>query len=254
MTTRAVRMRPARAVASIEPFQSRAEEVYRQIKQDIATFRRIPGDRFSEHELCAQLDVSRTPVRQALFRLQQEGFVEVMFRSGWRVLPFDFNTFDQLYDLRMVLETVAVHRLCLQDEATSSPLLQALKERWLVPMAERSADAAEVAAWDEAFHETLVSAAGNAELARVHHDVTERIRIIRRLDFLQQFRIDATYGEHAEILRAILARKADRADLLLRSHIQTSQSEVRKITLHQVFLAQQVGRPIQSGRVVAGKS
>jgi DNA-binding GntR family transcriptional regulator len=53
-------------------------------------------------------------------------------------------------------------------------------------------------------------------------------------------RIDATYDEHAKILRAILARKADRADLLLRAHIQASQVEVRKITLHQVFLAQQV--------------
>jgi DNA-binding GntR family transcriptional regulator len=70
--------------------------------------------------------------------------------------------------------------------------------------------------------------------------VTERIRIIRRLDFLKQMRIDATYDEHAKILRAILARKADRADLLMRSHIQTSQVEVRKITLHQVFMAQQV--------------
>ncbi|WP_253195011.1 GntR family transcriptional regulator [Hydrogenophaga sp. A37] len=219
---------------------SRADEVYEQLKRDIADFRLVPGDRFSEHELCDRLSVSRTPVRQALYRLQQEGLVEVMFRSGWRVLPFDFDKFDQLYDLRMVLETTAVQRLCQQEAATSSPLLQALKDRWLVPVNERSSDATQVAVWDEAFHETLVQAAGNPEIARVHHEVTERIRIIRRLDFLKQMRIDATYDEHAKILRAILARKGDRADLLLRSHIQASQVEVRKITLHQVFMAQQV--------------
>ena len=166
--------------------------------------------------------------------------MEVMFRSGWRVLPFDFDKFDQLYDLRMVLETTAVQRLCQQDVATSATLLQELKERWLVPMGERSNDATTVAAWDEAFHETLVQAAGNPEMARVHHEVTERIRIIRRLDFLKQVRIDATYDEHAKILRAIIARKGDRADLLLRAHIQASQVEVRKITLHQVFMAQQI--------------
>ncbi len=220
--------------------RSRANEVYEQLKRDIADFRMLPGDRFSEHELCSRLEVSRTPVRQALFRLQQEGLVEVMFRSGWRVLPFDFDKFDQLYDLRMVLETAAVQRLCLQEVAASSPQLQALKERWLVPVTERSADPTEVAAWDEDFHEALVRAAGNPEMARVHHEVTERIRIIRRLDFLKQMRIDATYDEHAKILRAILGRKADRADLLMRSHIETSQVEVRKITLHQVFMAQQV--------------
>jgi DNA-binding GntR family transcriptional regulator len=220
--------------------RSRANEVYEQLKRDIADFRMLPGDRFSEHELCSRLEVSRTPVRQALFRLQQEGLVEVMFRSGWRVLPFDFDKFDQLYDLRMVLETTAVQRLCLQEVETSEPALQALKDRWLVPVAERSTDPVQVAEWDEDFHEALVRAAGNPEMARVHHEVTERIRIIRRLDFLKQMRIDATYDEHAKILRAILARKADRADLLMRSHIQTSQVEVRKITLHQVFMAQQV--------------
>lgn len=218
---------------------SRAEEVYAQLKKDIADFRLVPGDRFSEHDLCNRLAVSRTPVRQALFRLQQEGLVEVLFRSGWRVLPFDFDRFDQLYDLRMVLETTAAQRLCQQEAGDSSPLLEGLKERWLVPLGERSSDPTEVAAWDEAFHETLLKAAGNAEMARVHHDVTERIRIIRRLDFLKQMRIDATYEEHAKILRAILARKADRVELLLRAHIQSSQVEVRKITLHQVFLARQ---------------
>ncbi|MEZ5644248.1 MAG: GntR family transcriptional regulator [Burkholderiaceae bacterium] len=219
---------------------SRADEVYAQLKKDIADFRLVPGDRFSEHDICNRLSVSRTPVRQALFRLQQEGLVEVLFRSGWRVLPFDFDKFDQLYDLRMVLETTAAQRLCQQEATRSSELLEALKERWLVPASERSSDATQVAVWDEAFHETLVKAAGNAEMARVHHEVTERIRIIRRLDFLKQMRIDATYEEHAKILRAIIARKADRAELLLRSHIQSSQVEVRKITLHQVYLAQQV--------------
>lgn len=228
-------------VVSTAQQPSRADEVYSWLKDEISEFRLVPGDRFSEHAICNRLEVSRTPVRQALIRLQQEGLVEVMFRSGWRVLPFDFDRFDQLYELRMVLETAAARRLCLQENAQSLPLLEALKARWLVPASERDSDATRVATWDEEFHETLVKATGNSEMTRVHSDVTERIRIIRRLDFLKQVRIDATYEEHARILRAILARKADRAELLLRSHIQASQVEVRKITLHQVFLARQSG-------------
>ena len=99
----------------------------------------------------------------------------------------------------------------------------------------------EVAAWDEAFHCALVAAAGNAEMARVHREVTERIRVIRRLDFTQLFRITATYDEHGQILSAIQQKRADQAALLLRAHIQASQAEVRKITLHQVHLARQQG-------------
>ena len=218
-------------------FRTRADEVYAQLKLDVAEFRMVPGDRFTENEISARLGVSRTPVRQALFRMQQEGYVEVLFKSGWRVLPFDFEQFEQLYDLRMVLETTAAHRLCVTDRNSPRTMLEALGNIWLVSNAQRSTDATQVAQWDEEFHCALVAAAGNKEMARVHRDVTERIRIIRRLDFTKQLRIDATYDEHAKILKAIRANRGDQAAMLLRAHIETSQAEVRKITLHQVHLA-----------------
>lgn len=78
---------------------------------------------------------------------------------------------------------------------------------------------------------------GNREMARIHHEVTERIRIIRRLDFTQERRVDATYREHAQILRAVLQRKVDHAQLLLKAHIEHSKAEVRKITLHMLLEA-----------------
>jgi DNA-binding GntR family transcriptional regulator len=223
------------------PHRSRADEVYEELKRNVSEFKLVPGDRFTETEISERLGVSRTPVRQALFKLQQEGFVEVLFRSGWRVLPFDFNQFEELYDLRMVLETTAAHRLCDDALKVDNSLLEALAAIWLVPPEQRSSDTVQVAQWDEAFHCALVAAAGNAEMARVHRDVTERIRVIRRLDFTKQPRIDATYDEHAKILKAIQRKRGDQAALLLRSHIQTSQAEVRKITLHQVHLARQLG-------------
>ena len=229
------------AASPVPARRSRADEVYDQLKRDVAEFKLVSGDRFTENELCDRLGVSRTPVRQALFRLQQEGYVEVLFRSGWRVLPFDFDQFEQLYDLRMVLETTAVQRLCTDGERVDRALLDRLTAIWLVPVAERSADTVQVAQWDEAFHCALVAAAGNAEMARVHRDVTDRIRIIRRLDFTKQARIDATYDEHAKILRAVQRKRGDQAALLLRAHIATSQAEVRKITLHQVHLARTGG-------------
>jgi DNA-binding GntR family transcriptional regulator len=202
----------------------------------------VPGDRFTENEVSERLQVSRTPVRQALLRLQSEGHVEVFFRSGWRVLPIDFAKFDQLYDLRLLLETTAVRRICEDYAQVDRVQLEALSAIWLVPAARRSTDANAVAQWDEDFHCSLVSAAGNAEMARVHHDVTERIRIIRRLDFTKQPRIDLTYEEHAKILRALKAKRAEQAVMLLSAHIMSSQAEVRKITLHEVHMARRQGR------------
>jgi DNA-binding GntR family transcriptional regulator len=87
-----------------------------------------------------------------------------------------------------------------------------------------------------------VRAAGNDEVARVHWDVTERIRIIRRLDFTRPDRIDATYAEHAKLLRSVIQRKADQAQLLLKSHIEQSKAEVRKITLATLHEARSAHR------------
>ena len=217
-----------------------AEQVYAELKGQMHDFLLVPGDRFSEAEIGARIGVSRTPVREALFRLRNEGLLEVESKSGWFVRPIDFGKLEQLYDLRVVLELASVARLCARSEP--APALDVLKAAWLVSAAERLADAREVGALDEQFHATLVRAAGNDEMARVHWDVTERIRIIRRLDFTRADRVEATYVEHAKILRAVIQRKADQAQFLLRSHIEQSKAEVRRITLATLQDARERGR------------
>jgi len=231
---------PLRAVTSPPVDSSRgnlAEQAYAQLKALIHDFQLLPGDRFSENEMGTRLGVSRTPVREALFRLRNEGFLDVESKAGWFVRPIDFDKLDQLYDLRVLLELACVARLCARE--TDPPELEALKAAWLVPADERLADPRAVGELDERFHATLVSAAGNAEIARVHQEVTDRIRIVRRLDFTRADRVEATYQEHAKILRAVIQRKGDAAQLLLRSHIEQSKSEVRKITLHTLHEARQ---------------
>jgi DNA-binding GntR family transcriptional regulator len=100
-----------------EPRTNLTERIYQTIKDDIFSFRLLPGDRFSENEIAERVAASRTPVREALARLQREGFVDVSFRSGWQVKPFDFKQFEQLYDVRIILELAAVKKLCEMEPA-----------------------------------------------------------------------------------------------------------------------------------------
>ncbi|MDT8850547.1 GntR family transcriptional regulator [Pantoea dispersa] len=209
-----------------------AEKVYQALKQDIFEFRLMPGDRFSENEIAERLAVSRTPVRQALFWLEREGYVEVWFRSGWQIRPFDFAYFEELYDFRTVLEREAVRRLCALPPLACAETLTALKTFWIDDA--RLEDGKAVSAHDEAFHMALVAAAGNQEMARIHAELTEKIRIIRRLDFTRDDRVDATYREHAQILRAIFQQLTEEAQRILTDHIAVSKAEVRKITLHML--------------------
>jgi len=211
-----------------------AAPVYERLKADIFEFRLMPGTRFSENEVARRARVSRTPVREALFRLEREGYLEVHPKSGWSVRALDFEALDHLYDARVVIECAAVQRLCAGNPRAA---LAGLEKVWLVAPRNRLSDGARVARLDEEFHTTLVAAAGNPELARIHHTITERIRIVRRLDFTHPERVVYTYLEHGQILRAILARRSARAVELLRSHIESSKAEVRKISLHRLHLA-----------------
>ena len=222
-----------------------AERIYAQLKDDIFEFRLLPGDRFSEGEIAERMAASRTPVRQALYRLEREGYLEVYFRSGWQVKPFDFAHFEELYEVRIVLELESVKRLCERPAGELPEALEQLRRTWIVQPEQRLQDGREVSRLDERFHCQLVEAAGNREMARLHAEVSEKIRIIRRLDFTQGPRVELTYEEHARILGAILSRRCEEAQLLLKTHIEVSKAEVRKITLHMLHSARQRALPAQ---------
>lgn len=208
-----------------------ADRIYDQIKDMIFDFQLLPGDYFSEAEIAERFAASRTPVREALYRLRREHYVEVHFRSGWQIKPFDFKVFEELYDFRILLECAAIDRLCALTEAPEA--LQALRDFWLAPESEWVTDIS-LCDQDREFHSTLVAAAGNREMHRVHRELSERIHIIRRLDFTKGYRIAATYQEHAAILEAIGHRRADHAKRLMTAHIAVSRDEVRKITIHML--------------------
>lgn len=219
-----------------------AEQVYQLIKQDIFSFRLFPGDRFSENDIAQHYGVSRTPVRDALFRLLREGYLEVGFRRGWKVCDIDFDRLDQLYDLRIVLELAAIERL----GGVPRDAMDELRAVWCVPEGARESDPAAMFVLDEAFHRGVVSAAGNDEMLRVHNEVTERIRIVRRLDFLKAHRTTATYDEHSTILNLIDRGRFAEAGIVLRAHINQSKLEVRKITLSMLATARDEKLPFVS--------
>ena len=224
------RSSPRKIAQTPRPVQL-TDRVYGQLKEEICNFHFLPGDRFSENELAERMGASRTPVREALTRLQRDGFVEVRFRSGWQVRPFNFKYFEQLYDLRIILEEADVRRIC---EMKPQPDLGALRGHWLVKPRDRDSDGTVVSLMDERFHGQIVEGTGNLEMVRVHQDLTERLRIVRRLDFTQLPRIDQTYDEHAKILNAILIKHVDQAVAMLTKHITSSKSEVKNITLHML--------------------
>jgi DNA-binding GntR family transcriptional regulator len=151
--------------------------------------------------------------------------------------PLRFDRLDALYDFRVLLECFAARVICLKEGPR--PGLAALSKIWRVKPGDRIKDARQVGMRDEAFHQELVALAGNLEIAKTHREITEKIRIVRRLDFTKEHRIDATYIEHGLILKALEARRSEEAQRLLSAHIEQSKIEVRKITLDMLYRARE---------------
>ncbi len=223
-------------------FSSLADDAYLMIKQKIFSFELLPGDLVSEGNLVRLMQVSRTPLRQALQRLQYEGFINAIPKIGWQIAPLDFNKLDELYDFRILIESHAIKILC--DKASSHDPLSELSKIWLCKPADRIQDGEKVGALDENFHHELVKIAGNLEMLKMHQEISERIRIVRRLDFTKQNRLHATYEEHSKILRAIMDRRGAEAKRLLTSHIDQSKIEVRKITLSAMHEVKQSSKAL----------
>lgn len=244
MSATPLRFEPAKTLnADSTPSTRAAERIYQELLADITDFRLLPGDRFTETDLARRFAASRTPIRDALFMLKRDGFVDVRFRSGWHVCPFDFKRFDELYELRIVLETAAVERLCQAMNDARFAVVERLERIWKIPPDKQESDPKRLTELDEGFHAALMEAAGNREMMAIHKEVTEKIRIIRRLDFFKQSRIAATYSEHTQILRALRRGLVTETLIMLRAHITASKQEVRKITLHMMHEARAASAP-----------
>jgi DNA-binding GntR family transcriptional regulator len=215
-----------------------SREVYLRLKNGIFDFSLSPGQRYSEYELAELLDVSRTPLRLALHVLGHEGYLQhVGGHSCWQVRPLDLSYYEDLYDFRVEIEALAMRMI---DKAQSLSALTDLRDFWCAPAAKRNMDGDIVGQQDEHFHIRLVGFAENKAMSRTFADLTDRIRVIRRLDFTTPARILATYAEHAAIIAVLEKRDLGTAEALVRQHIETSRIEIRKITFHNLAIARSI--------------
>ena len=199
---------------------TRAEQVHRELRAALLRGEFPYGMRLVEEQLAERYDTSRTPVREALRRLEGDGHVVRDRSGGLRPNPPRVSAMRELYAVRTVLEDLAVR--------TANPEhLDGLHEEWLELRVERDESPDFVYA-DEGFHEALAHASGNGATERYLRDINERIRVIRIHDFTTPDRIEATVEEHLEILEALYAGRSDAAAALMRVHIERSADVVER--------------------------
>jgi DNA-binding GntR family transcriptional regulator len=215
---------------------SLVEQAYRQLKEGILHNKYPPGFTATEAEIAGQLAMSRTPLREALLRLQGEGLVEVTPRRGLRVLPLYPADMREIYELLCCLEATAAEMLAkrrLPEDSIEFRELEEINER--MGAALELGDLNTWTAMDERFHRRLVEHCGNGRICRVAFNVWDQSHRARILTApLRPTRTDS-YKEHRAVLEAI-KRGDDRvAYELHRAHRYRGMREILSLLERHQF-------------------
>ncbi|HEX6979470.1 MAG TPA: GntR family transcriptional regulator [Alphaproteobacteria bacterium] len=199
------------------------EDVYGRLKEAVLSCALQPGSKIYEQELALYYKVSKSPIRDALVRLQAEGLVEVLPRKGYRVAPISVADAIELYEMRLILERACVERACRFASDADIESLERFR---------RGPTRNERTVWldyNRAFHMAIASICGSRRLARATIDV---IRIFDRLTCVSVSRFEGGQAlqrfvrEHCALIDAIKRRDSRRASALVRSHIESSRKRM----------------------------
>jgi DNA-binding GntR family transcriptional regulator len=188
------------------------------IRQAIVDGRLPPGRRLKEEELARELGISRTPVREALLILHAEGLVDTAPNRGAAVRSHSVEDLDDLYQLRALLEGYSTRRAATRLTDETIGVLRASCERFDA-LLERGAEMSQLFDENLVFHHTILVGSGSARLASMVRQVIELPLVYRSSVWYspEQQRISAHY--HTQITRALEARDAERAELVMKEHI-----------------------------------
>lgn len=200
--------------------------VFKTLREAILKGDLAPGERLMEIKLANQLGVSRTPIREAIRKLELEGLVVMVPRKGAEVAKITEKDLRDVLEVRASLEELAISLACerITDEKIVE-LKDALEQFRTVI---KGKDVTKIAQMDVAFHDVIFESTQNARLVQMVNNLREQMYRYR-LEYLKDFSTHSRLDEeHVKIFEAVSARDIERATALIREHIYNQEVTVVK--------------------------
>ncbi len=178
----------------------------------------MPGDRLREEDVAERLSLSRTPVREALRRLEADGIVEHRPRIGAVIRKLEHAEVVELYEMRIVLERTAAELASQHGSDAEFDALEALNEDF----GGEKDNPSMAAAINQRFHRGLYLAARNRFLMLSARALNNSLLLVGPTTFSDDDRVDVVMGQHRDIIAALRARDRDAAGDAAQAHLQTS--------------------------------
>jgi len=206
---------------------SLAEQAYRILKSQILGCNLSPGEKLDIFQLSEQFKVSRTPIKEALNRLAQEGLLEIRPQSGTFVAPIDPRDIEHVFDIRLMIELWAAGTAADRPEFLNLKTMSQMVDKCDSLLAsERSFDFPKFADADFAFHSQIVLASRNPRLEVIYTSLNHKVPVMRFFWDEVRTRSLKSHQEHIRILRAFERAKKGQVLQALRSHILGSRREI----------------------------
>ncbi len=207
------------------------EIAYEVLKHAIITAEIPAGERIVETDYAERLHISRTPLREALRKLERDGLVEYVQRRGVVVRAFTIDDVEEIYTIRNALEMLTLPSIIerVTDEAIAS-LRAKLDEMDTYVATEDIEHLSPVA---RAFHTEITAISGKNRILRVIDSQDEYIRRFSAMAIRQESRLKEAHQEHHRIVDLIESRDLDGLTELMRHHIETSKENCLKALLEQ---------------------
>lgn len=204
--------------------QSLANQAYTAIRKDILTCKLDPGSRIAQSQLVERYNFGTTPIRDALKRLEQEGFVQSIPRFGYLIAPITIKDVEDLYDLRLILEKSSIRQAIQRATQQQIEQIQAMAEFTYTFKDHESY----LAFLDNNvnFHVTIALTSGNRRLAEMVENTLTAMTRIFNLGLALRDSGEEMHYEHVALARAICARDVLLAEQLVEDQISLSRRRV----------------------------
>ena len=197
---------------------------YEKIKEAILTFQFLPNDALVEGELASQLGISKTPVRDALMRLEKEGLVTRVPYKGTYVSDINNQDMANIFHIRIVLEGLAIQ---LATDLLTEEDFQKM-EKLIAEHAEalKKGDVRGVSRINTEFHNIIVNRCSNPRLQQMLHNLDDHLKRYRLLSISQGMRTEKSVPEHQAILDALRAHDSRRAEEAMQNHLTSAMHDL----------------------------
>lgn len=210
-----------------------AQEIYTRLSTMINSLQILPGTRVTENQLADFFAVSRTPIRAALHKLENENLLVIKPKQGCFIRNIDMGLISSYYDVRVTLENMVLAELCKHKDASG---LDKLRRQWDPEQLQFGLKVTErLKQAEEAFHMKLSELSCNPVLVGYIADINHKIRCVRLLGWPDKKSVTDTYAEHFRVCELLLAGDLSTAQAEMTVHIRKSQEQASKLTLNQLY-------------------